>query len=105
MPAAAGFGDFSKQLRIIAVAVHRIDGSRVNDEQGGCIVTMEEPRIGLRQFFQIGALDMLFVADAAPLSELLKLQNAPVRVSVATAAKQDKPPSNPNEKVYLREFP
>jgi hypothetical protein len=32
-------------------------------------------------------------------------KRVPARVSATAAAKQDKPPSNPNEKIYLREFP
>jgi glycosyltransferase involved in cell wall biosynthesis len=32
-------------------------------------------------------------------------KRVPLRVSVAAAAKQDKPPRDPNEKIYLREFP
>src|SRR5262249_19771721 len=57
--------DRTKQLVVIALVVHRVDGRGVHDEQRRVVVLMEEARIGFVQSCEVLTIDRLLVRDAA----------------------------------------
>src|SRR6202166_1388050 len=65
VPARALLADLGKQLLIVAVVVHRIDGRGVYDQQRRGVIAVEEPRIGLIELVEIASFDVLLVANAA----------------------------------------
>src|SRR6185312_3565274 len=69
-PSPLHAADGGQKLFVIGGIGERIDGGRIDDEQGRGLELMEEARIRFVEAYQVVALDVLLIADAAPRDPL-----------------------------------
>ena len=65
MPSTADMDHFIEQLFVVLLVGHEVHGGRIDDEQRGGSVVMEEPRIRVGKPLEIPSLDLLLVANTA----------------------------------------